>query len=573
MSSVKDLNNKSDKKEIISTKDISSQNIIKSNDSKISEPEQEKNNSSLILPPLNTSFRKKALQEPTSILTKFIQQQTSALIKQTNKDTILFRTKSKPLKYIFSSDEGSKNIKIIKDKMINNNYPNIKLESIPQSVLITEKNILSNNNNTNNNNISIINKSKEKESFIKEKEMNEIIPTKSFPSSNKLSNPLTTNNEIIPSDENINENNLFYNKFRRLCNFFPDINKSSKKYGLKKKLNHSVENLHCIYYSDVNFQSKIFGEQINLIEESITQYKICVNKNNYLEVFKSLSLSLKINYNKTLEKTCGLLLSLPKMILGDYEYLMHGIKEISFPKDVEFQSSYIFDEVENVIKNNKKLSDIFKFLKQTYEFYLILSKKIDSEDLALNHNDYINILSYFAKIRDNLFYVINSFHNAEKNYVEDLSTIKKICDRRRFNIRKDKEDDILEEGVDNNSSYDRNKKGENKKKEEKEKVVSKFAERMKKQFFFKRNEEAQKLNRINSALGLDDKDSKIYNYLGKEINKKNKKKYKSIFENKLFDKLLNYYDDNTRIQIISNKINEEEKKYKKKKFKVIKINF
>ena len=368
MSSVKDLNNnKTDQKEIISTKDISSQNIIKSNDSKISEPEQEKNNSSLILPPLNTSFRMKTLQEPTSILTKFIQQQTSALIKQTNKDTILFRTKSKPLKYIFSSNELSKNIKIIKDKMINNNYPNIKLESIPQSVLITEKNILSSNNNTNNN-ISIINKNKEKESFIKEKEKNEIIPTKSFPSSNKLSNPLTTNNEIIPSDANINENNLFYNKFRRLCNFFPNINKSSKKYGLKKKLNHSVENLHCIYYSDVNFQSKIFGEQINLIEESITQYKICVNKNNYLEVFKSMSLSLKINYNKTLEKTCGLLLSLPKMILGDYEYLMHGIKEISFPKAVEFQSSYIFDEVENVIKNNKKLSEIFKFLNKLMNF-------------------------------------------------------------------------------------------------------------------------------------------------------------------------------------------------------------
>ena len=186
----------------------------------------------------------------------------------------------------------------------------------------------------------------------------------------------------------------------------------------------------------------------------------------------------------------------------------------------------------------------------------------------MNHNDYINVLSYFAKIRDNLFYVINSFHNAEKNYVEDLSAIKKICDRRRF-----KEGDILEEGVDNNSVYDYNKKGENKKKEEKEKFVSKFGERMKKQIFFKRNEEAQKLNRINNALGLDDKDRKIYNYLGKEINKKNKKKYKSIFENKLFDKLLNYYDDNTRIQIISNKINEEEKKYKKKKFKVIKINF
>ena len=73
-------------------------------------------------------------------------------------------------------------------------------------------------------------------------------------------------------------------------------------------------------------------------------------------------------------------------------------------------------------------------------------------------------------------------------------------------------------------------------------------------------------------MGSTDKKIRISNYLGKEINKKNNNKYKSIFNSKLFNKILHYCDEETRIQIISNKINNDEKKVKLKRFKTIKIN-
>ena len=81
---------------------------------------------------------------------------------------------------------------------------------------------------------------------------------------------------------------------------------------------------------------------------------------------------------------------------------------------------------------------------------------------------------------------------------------------------------------------------------------------MKEQILFKRSKEMERKIRINSALGLDNKDNKSFNYLGKEIkNKKNQ--FKSIFDSKLVDKLLYYFDKETRIKIISNKINNDEK--------------
>ena len=51
----------------------------------------------------------------------------------------------------------------------------------------------------------------------------------------------------------------------------------------------------------------------------------------------------------------------------------------------------------------------------------------------------------------------------------------------------------------------------------------------------------------------------IYNYLGKIIKNEKKLGYKSIFDNKYFDKILPHCFKNVKEKIITQKINNEEK--------------
>jgi hypothetical protein len=274
-------------------------------------------------------------------------------------------------------------------------------------------------------------------------------------------------------------------------------------------------------------------------------------------------LNTKINFNKSLEEIFGILLILPKIILGDYYNLMSGVKEIKIPKKEKFESIHIFDEVKNLIKNNNLLTEINKFFLKSFEFYLILLTKVDSDDITLNRKDYLNVMSYFGKIRNNLFYVTNSYYNAEKNYNEDLNVIKNINNNK--NISKNDEEDTEE-----NNSFDNREDLERRKKKD-IKFESKIIEKIKKQKFLKKNYELEKRQRINNALEIDEKEIKKLDYLGKE-RKKKKNGYKSIFESKSIDKLLHYCEEKTRLQIISNKVVNEENNRKFKKFKVLTIN-
>ena len=603
MSSVIELKNKKNfKKDVLSTKDVSSQNILKSVESKITEQEQQKENINCILPSLNISFKRKAYMEPTSLLTKFIQRKTSSITNLIKKG--LSNHKIKPTNAFSASNvlANSQKMKYIKDKIINNNQK-LNLNRNPPlfGLLITEKKFINDNNNlykdyinnnkinsiitnkntiinSNNNskditNINIkknnINTINKEESFINEKEVNELIPTKSFPSTIKISSPITSNNDPNQSETNtLSENIIFESKFKRLCKYLPNINTSLSKSNLKKRLNNSIGNLHHIYYSDIKFQSKTFYEQINLIKENIKQYKICINQNNYLEVIKSMPLNTKINYNKSLEEIFGILLILPKIILGDYYNLIYGIEEIKIPPKEKFENKYIYDEIKTLIKNINLFPEINQFFLKTFEFYTILCTRADSDNLALNRKDYLNVMFYFEKIRNNLFYVTNSYYNAEKNYKEDLNTIKKINNNK--NINEYKEDKVDNDGegdvFDEDGNFCKNKKFD------KKLFESKIIERMKEEIFFKKNKDLEKKQRINSALEIDVKENKKFNYLGKE-RKIKKNEHKSIFESKLVDKLLDYCDEKTRLQIISNKIVNEESKGKFKKFRVYKINF
>ena len=427
-----------------------------------------------------------------------------------------------------------------------------------------------NNNDDNINNISNIynrkNINNKEESFINDKELRDIISPKSFPSSIVVS-PLTTNDEFNLSEvnsefktENNNKKKINSSKFKRICRYFP-LNKSLPNSGLRRKVKSLVA-YHHIYYPDTEQQSQIFKEQMNLIKEDINQYLLCKNRDNFFEIFKSMSLDTKIKYNQTLEQTIGILLNIPHMVLGDFYKYLNGVKEIKIPKKENFGKEYIYDEIKKVTHNHKLLSEVDEFIHKSFEFYLFLKSKIDSDDLALNEKEYFNALSQYEKVRDNICYVTNSYNNAEKNYKADLSIINKITRMNRIIANKSKSNSKEREKDDsiniNNKSY--------------KKIEPKAVENMQRNLFFKGNKERERILRIDSAVAFD-KNRKIYDYLGNE-RKIKRNEFKPLFNMKLVKNLMNYYDEDTRVQIINNKIkNEIDNDNSINKPKVLKMDF
>ena len=579
-----------------------SNNTMKLLKSKLTEHNISKENSKFILPPIKNSFKQKELQKPTSILTKFIHKQATSLIKEANDESLKPNLKYLHLYPYSCILPGQKKPKLTKCKTIDDNLDLISLnnkdkdkngfhmkQNIPskfKKVLLTESNNNNNNNNKINkkkllkfnlnnnddniNNISNIynrkNINNKEESFINDKELRDIISPKSFPSSIVVS-PLTTNDEFNLSEvnsefktENNNKKKINSSKFKRICRYFP-LNKSLPNSGLRRKVKSLVA-YHHIYYPDTEQQSQIFKEQMNLIKEDINQYLLCKNRDNFFEIFKSMSLDTKIKYNQTLEQTIGILLNIPHMVLGDFYKYLNGVKEIKIPKKENFGKEYIYDEIKKVTHNHKLLSEVDEFIHKSFEFYLFLKSKIDSDDLALNEKEYFNALSQYEKVRDNICYVTNSYNNAEKNYKADLSIINKITRMNRIIANKSKSNS-KEKGKDdsiniNNKSY--------------KKIEPKAVENMQRNLFFKGNKERERILRIDSAVAFD-KNRKIYDYLGNE-RKIKRNEFKPLFNMKLVKNLMNYYDEDTRVQIINNKIkNEIDNDNSINKPKVLKMDF
>ena len=577
-----------------------SNNTMKLLKSKLTEHNISKENSKFILPPIKNSFKQKELQKPTSILTKFIHKQATSLIKEANDESLKPNLKYLHLYPYSCILPGQKKPKLTKCKTIDDNLDLISLnnkdkdkngfhmkQNIPskfKKVLLTESNNNNNNkinkkkllkfnlnnNDDNINNISNIynrkNINNKEESFINDKELRDIISPKSFPSSIVVS-PLTTNDEFNLSEvnsefktENNNKKKINSSKFKRICRYFP-LNKSLPNSGLRRKVKSLVA-YHHIYYPDTEQQSQIFKEQMNLIKEDINQYLLCKNRDNFFEIFKSMSLDTKIKYNQTLEQTIGILLNIPYMVLGDFYKFLNGVKEIKIPKKENFGKEYIYDEIKKVTHNHKLLSEVDEFIHKSFEFYLFLKSKIDSDDLALNEKEYFNALSQYEKVRDNICYVTNSYNNAEKNYKADLSIINKITRMNRIIANKSKSNSKEREKDDsiniNNKSY--------------KKIEPKAVENMQRNLFFKGNKERERILRIDSAVAFD-KNRKIYDYLGNE-RKIKRNEFKPLFNMKLVKNLMNYYDEDTRVQIINNKIkNEIDNDNSINKPKVLKMDF
>ena len=302
--------------------------------------------------------------------------------------------------------------------------------------------------------------------------------------------------------------------------------------------------------NDVDYQSSSFRDQSKLLEDNISYYKMNITtKPNYIESFCSLSLISKIEYNKALEETIGILLLLPQLILLDFYKFIQKFENISVPSKEKFEDKYIFDEIENLLYNNNLLSEVLEFFQNCFEVYLLLINEVD--DMSLKPKNFSNIMTAFEKARYNICYCTNSSENALTNYNKDIRSINK------FNKNLGIVNSTLEKNV-----YDK----------------------MMNQFYFKKNAERQRKLRIEACLNYkkdEEENELIFTGRSDKSKKISRMKFNSIIDSDLVTKLLKNCIDDAKNRITTERINneidgehgEEGQMLKNSKRQVIKLNF
>ena len=585
------------------------------------------NYSKIILPSINSNInrnKRKTIIEPESLMSKFlgnykpnysdkIPQETKiklSKLKNVNSRNSIMILKSKSLNNIVINTrkkakyksqrilmtEKDKNKINLLNNMIKNNKSNL-LDKIKENILEEKKLDFENNKGEQITNIKSISENDNNEdSLIIKKELyiinNNIDKDKNQQQqiNTNSSSVITKNVNNIKSDKNIKNlslitnstshnssliSNNFNTNYKRLRKFLNPLLKENLKEQIN--LNTSQKNINInkeqnlisrLYENNISFQAKILEEQIRLLNGCYKEYKLIFSDMNFIEIFKSKTLFSKIKYNKIIEETCSILYYLPKFILKDWYDLLLNLEKIKIPSSKKFISDYITDENITVKNNNYLLIEVINYFNKTSEFFLMLSKKEnEAADVKFSQKNFFVVIKNIKTARYNIIYLINSFNNSKKKFVEDLTIIKKFLIRNNnINTNKNfetKNENNFSQKIFNNIILLENERNKN----------IDAIEKIEEQFYFKRDDEAQKKRQIESALDID-KRKPIYDHLGNMVIKK-RKLYKSIFLNKYMNKVLNYCYDNVRDQIITEKVNDQEENAENigKSLNPIKFNF
>ena len=448
----------------------------------------------IVLPYLNNE-NKNNLIEPNSILAKFIRNKKNEFVKFAENEL------KRPIKLYINRNKGNKgNIKFLsKDKLNNKN------------IFITD------------NNISVITSSN------KEKENDS--------ENNDNNSNLETNQNRINTISYEYKKPKIKNNYSRLRTYQPIISENWKyRNGLRLSLGTDKINSSPVQ-NDIEYQYKIINDEYKLLEDNYNFYTTrVIRKANYYEAFSSSSLMSKINYNKALEETIGILYILPQLLLLEFYKLIKNYSGVKVPNKKLLKEKIINDEDKNLSYNNTLLVSIFDFFKSCFEVYQTLIKEVNN--MTLKYTSFMNVLNCLQKARFNLSYISSSSENAIKNYNSDLKFIQKVKNERSTTLSLD------------------------------------LTEKMRNQFDFKKNVEKQRKIRIENALENRYKDDETEN---KTRNKSNKKEFKSFMDSKLINSLMKHFTGKVRNEISTQRINKEidgkydDDYYFKQKHHVVKI--
>lgn len=523
-----------------------------------------------ILPPLKKTLYKNSLNQQSSVLSNYIENFVSNFINTTKSfKNLISKSNSK-----MSSKKESLNKSSEKKIFIKKDQNELKdNESITNDIhdeknklfSLSDRNDLSNNNTRNTNNFS------RKLLYITEikKKKKDLSPQTSFSESKitssnnnvKIISPTPNlivpkgNEKFIPKSIDIKQElSLFDLKklekyFRRKKTYQPNILTDWKlKAGIdiKKSKKHYISEVE----NDVEYQSKVFKDQVKLLEGNIKHFnKNIITDKDFQDAFRCLSLKSKINFNKALEETIGIIFLLPQLILSEFYSVIKKFKSIKIPENDKFSEQYVFDEFDNLVYNCNLLTEVSDFFNSCFEVYLILIYEV--EEMNINFKNFTNILSAFEKARYNMIYVTNFAKNAIHFYKKDMNFINKIS----------------------------TKMGVKKKVIQKKLITNKIMN----QFIFKKNPERQKKLMIDSCLSENNRedDNKQDIIFNRSSNKYGKTpKFKSLVNSKIIKNLLKKCSDGSKKIInteIINQMNEDffedEEILLNNKRKVIKINF
>ena len=453
-----------------------------------------KQNNTIVLPYLNNE-NKNNLIEPNSILAKFIRNKKNEFVKFAENEL------KRPIKLYINRNKGNKgNIKFLsKDKLNNKN------------IFITD------------NNISVITSSN------KEKENDS--------ENNDNNSNLETNQNRINTISYEYKKPKIKNNYSRLRTYQPIISENWKyRNGLRLSLGTDKINSSPVQ-NDIEYQYKIINDEYKLLEDNYNFYTTrVIRKANYYDAFSSSSLMSKINYNKALEETIGILYILPQLLLLEFYKLIKNYSGVKVPNKKLLKEKIINDEDKNLSYNNTLLISIYDFFKSCYEVYQTLIKEVN--DMTLKCNAFTNVINCFQKARFNLSFISSSSENALINYNTDLKFIQKVTKERSTTLSVD------------------------------------LTEKMRNQFDFKKNAEKQRKIRIENALEnrySNDNDEKRRRY------KSNKKDFISFMDSKLINSLMKHFTGKVRNEISTERINKEidgkydDDVYFKQKHQVVKI--
>jgi len=309
------------------------------------------------LPPIDIDTKRKAFMQPTSLLTKYVQEKTKNLLRSTK---IALRSPIKArMLTIPNTMKSQKRNKSIDKKLLNH------------KIFITDSNI-NNNNDSKIHQLIDLNASKNNK-YGSSKEI-------TFNNIDSLSS--------LTLDHGVKEGhlNVLMNKFRRIRTYQPVISENWKfNNGLRVTIGKQKMNALPIK-DDVEYQFKIINDEFKLLEDNYTYYKSKVITNDdFYRSFRTMPLISKINYNKMLEESIGILYILPQLLLLEFYKLIKNYSSVNIPNPELFKEKYVFDEVQNLNYNNSLLIKVYEFFKACYDVYSTLIKEVNDATKSNNN--------------------------------------------------------------------------------------------------------------------------------------------------------------------------------------------
>ena len=480
------------------------------------------------LPPIDKSIQRLAIQKPTSILTKFISKHAKDLVNFTKNslkeqnairekyysenNEVVLKSKSQKHSSLQSEEKNLDRAKLrlkSKNKMnivslgilLKNVGKNQKLKNLD----INKNEYINNDNlNTSEDNDININDLYDKYSAETSKRKNFLI--KSISRKSKI------------TKENAQK---LSTHFRRLCSFQPKI-KLNWKFRNGLKSNMYGPNNYKIAGRDIESQVQIIDNQYRLLFNDIDYYRCTIMlNNNYFPSFENSSLTQKINYNKSLEETIGILVLLPKLLLKDFYELINKSYGSIIPKEKKFEDKYVFDEVENLKDNNKLFYEIIEYFQESYKVFQTVVKEFDK--VLFKENDFNKIISCFERARYNISYINNSSENAFDIYKKDLE----IINRLKGNFKEPKN----------------------------------FMDKIRENYSFPKNKETQKQIRIDNSLNdknnENDKKNIIKKYEIKTPYRNSKSKLNSLINSRMMTDIMRNCVEDSRVKLSTERINNE----------------